>query len=115
MGIYDALKDGVEVVQKAGNVEVMKKLLDAQKEALDLFEENQRLRPENAAPKKQEDGAARLMYDGQRYWLEGEKKEGPFCSTCWDVDRRLVRLYEHDRRPGEKFSGFCAYCASSRK
>jgi hypothetical protein len=117
MGIYDALKDGVEVVQKAGNIEVMKKLLDAQKEALELFDENRRLKEENAALKQQRDVSERLTHDGKRYWLKGTKsEEGPYCQTCWDVDRRLVRLVvTSDRDTDGKFYGFCAYCAGGRK
>ena len=94
MGIYEAIKDGVEVARKADNVEVMKQLLDAQKEALDLFEENRALRERVRKLEEQAELNGPLKFRENKYWLEreGQDTEGPFCATCWDVENRLVRM-----------------------
>jgi hypothetical protein len=117
MGLYEAIKDGVEVARKADNIEVMKQLLDAQKEARDLFEENRRLKEHIRELEKRRDISANLRADGKRYWLRVEKGEdGPFCTTCWDVDGRLVRLtLTSDREDDGTLYGFCAYCASGAR
>lgn len=41
MGVYDAAKDALKVAQQLDNVELVKKLLDVQRDALDLQEKYQ--------------------------------------------------------------------------
>src|SRR5690606_14990835 len=38
MGLYEALKDAVSVAQKADNIEIMRALFEAQKQALDVLD-----------------------------------------------------------------------------
>lgn len=34
-----------------------------------------------------------ILYEKPNYWLKnGEKKDGPFCQTCYDNSNKLVRL-----------------------
>ena len=55
MGIYEGLKDAINIAQKADNIDLYRKLLDLSKEALDLQEENARLRQELSTLKDEED------------------------------------------------------------
>ena len=60
MGSYEAIKDGV-VARKADNIEVMKQLLDAQKEAPDL-EENRALSADQGALEEKQNVQGSLKF-----------------------------------------------------
>ena len=44
MGWYDAIKEGIAVAQQVDNIPLVEKLIEAQKQILDLVNENQKLR-----------------------------------------------------------------------
>lgn len=43
MGWYEAIKDGISLAQKADNLLLVQNLIDAQKQILDLMNENNEL------------------------------------------------------------------------
>jgi hypothetical protein len=95
MAIYESLKDAAKVLQEAGKIEqykqileVQEKLLEMQKSILDLTTENKELREKLNIKEN-------LICEGNEYWIlkEGGKKDGPFCTNCWDVNNKLVRLH----------------------
>lgn len=94
MAIFDVLKTAAKVAQEAGKIElydqiheVSEKLLDQQKRLFELEEENKNLKE-----KLKIKGS--LIPEGNFYWLiEDEKKDGPFCTKCWDSDGKLLRLH----------------------
>lgn len=93
-GIITALKKALEVSKRLKDAEMQGVLLDAQEQVLELKEEVLDLRAENAKLKGQLDVTATLKYDRGAYWsMTGDSRDGPFCSRCWDVDRRLVRMH----------------------
>jgi ATP-dependent Clp protease ATP-binding subunit ClpC len=74
-----------------------------------LAEENAQLR---AVIRELEQGHdLPLQFHDNAYWLhrEGQTPEGPYCSTCWDIDRRLVRKLSAD--DGDMY---CEYCTHHR-
>ena len=110
MGLYEAIKDGVEVARKADNIEVMKQLLDAQKEALDLFEENRALKERIRALEEKQKIQGSLKFRDNKYWREeGGTAEGPFCTSCWDVEGRLVRMHTSPSNPKHHYCDWCQY------
>ena len=112
MGWYEAIKDGISVAQKADNIELVQTLIGAQKEMLDLVDENRRLRDRIRELETPEDISRRLRFDGKRYWLDRDGKEdGPYCSICFDHDRKLIRLTN-----GEMVGVFwCGVCTTKRR
>ena len=116
MGLYEAIKDGVEVARKADNIEVMKQLLDAQREALDLFEENRALKDRIRELEEKQKLQGSLKFRDNQYWREdGETSEGPFCTTCWDVENRLVRMRQGTRSGTGREFFYCDWCIYQRK
>jgi ATP-dependent Clp protease ATP-binding subunit ClpA len=74
-----------------------------------LAEENAQLR---AVIRELEQGHdLPLQFRDNAYWLqrEGQTPEGPYCSTCWDIDRRLVRKLSAGN--GDLY---CEYCTHHR-
>ena len=75
-----------------------------------LFEENARLR--QRIRELEQTPHAPLQFRDNAYWLErGDgTNDGPFCSTCWDIDRRLVRKMVES---GD--AAYCEFCKNSRR
>lgn len=109
MSIIDVTRDAVALVQKLDNVDLLKKLLDVQREALAMLEENKtlltRIRELEAALEDQntiESIDDNLEADDGVYWRrQDDWLDGPYCTRCWDVTTTLVRCkkeYSHGRK-----------------
>lgn len=110
MGVYEMLKDAAKLAQRADNVELMRKLLDAQAESLADRERIRTLTEENSELN------ARLRLQGEMRWngeyhayyryVQNAEPDGPFCPRCWDGDGKPVRLAEWSASPWWK----CVVC-----
>ena len=94
MSIFETLKSTAKVLQEAGKIEqyqqileTMDKLLEMQKKIVDLENENKYL-------KEKLEIKENLTYENNAYQINKEgKKDGPFCSRCWDNDQKLIRIH----------------------
>ena len=96
MGIVDTLKDVAVLVQKADNIELVKKIIGLQAEIGAMMEENRALKE---TARKLEDALelkTKMHFDKDAYWTGAGRKEadGPYCPRCFDVDRRPVRMVQ---------------------
>jgi len=106
MGILETVKDVAVLVQKADNVELLKKVLDLQTELIELTQEMATLRRELSDATDQLQFQGELRFRDNLYWRVTEGgEEGPFCSRCWDSDRKAIRMH---RREEEKLQ--CPSC-----
>ena len=90
--LLDAIKKAREVSKRIENAEVQAILLDAQEAALALKEEVIALRTENLQLQEQLSNKQALVFDRGAYWRNGEPRDGPFCSRCFDSDSKVIRL-----------------------
>ena len=96
MGVVDSLKDAVKLAQQLGSVEIAQSLIDAQQSALDMMEQNRALKEEVAQLKQALELKGAVNFHGGAYWHEVEgKRDGLFCSKCWDVNQKLVRIHHN--------------------
>src|ERR1700677_3279566 len=94
MGVYDGLKDAAKVLQESGKIEQYRQILDAQQQMLEMQKKIRELETENKNLKEKLETKGKLRHDKNAYWLEEDgKNEGPFCTCCWDVDKKLVRMH----------------------
>jgi hypothetical protein len=104
--VLDAIKKARDVAKRFKDADVQEILLEAQERALSLKEELLSLRAENLSLKEQLAAQVEVTFDGGAYWSDKDNsREGPFCSRCYDVDKRLVRL-----RPTHDFWHHCPAC-----
>ncbi len=97
MGIVDTAKEAVMLVQKIDNIELYKKNLDLQSDALKLVEENGRLKGEIKELEEAFQIKDTLTFENNHYYVvKDNEKDGPYCTYCWDKDRKLVRLHKDD-------------------
>lgn len=92
MGWYEAIKDGIAVAQQADNVPLVRELIDAQKQILDLIEENQRLRAQVKELQETSDISEKIVRHEDAYiTLKDDPQNLIYCSCCWDTQRILVQ------------------------
>ena len=79
MGWYEAIKDGIAVAQQADNVPLVRELIDAQKQILDLVDENQKLREQIREMQETTDIAGKI-----------ERHEDAYITLADDPDRSFL-------------------------
>jgi hypothetical protein len=91
MGVYEAAKDALKAAQKADNIELIQKVMDVQKEALDMQD---KMREKNEEIDKLKDEYRKLsdkllmadtyILDLNVYWKkEDNERKQPFCPACY--------------------------------
>ncbi|MBR6504423.1 MAG: hypothetical protein IKT41_01665 [Clostridia bacterium] len=111
MGWYEAIKDGIIVAQKADNIPLVSELIDAQKQILDLVQENQKLKEENEKLLKKQDISQQIERHKDAYiTLKNDTQKLIYCSNCWDTKQQLVQAQTdengHYECPGCKTFGY---------
>jgi hypothetical protein len=89
MSLYDGLKDAAKVLKEADKIEQYKEILEALQKMLEMQARISELEDEVKQLKKAKEIDEQIEYRDKSYWLEDD---GPFCSRCWDADKKLVRL-----------------------
>lgn len=94
MGIIENVKEAAKLVQQIDNIELYRKILDLQSEAMELIEKLKRKDEEVLRLRKALELKGKLIYKNNAYFFEDENgnKEGPFCTKCFDVDKVQCRL-----------------------
>ena len=92
MGWYDAIKDGIAVAQQVDNIPLVEKLIEAQKQILDLVNENQKLREQIREMQETTDIAGKIERHEDAYiTLADDPDRHIYCSCCWDTKKILVQ------------------------
>jgi predicted nuclease with TOPRIM domain len=94
MSIFDALKLSADLYKESGKIEQYKQILDAQAQLLEMQKRIADLENENKDLKEKLRIKEDLIYENNSYWINKEgKKDGPFCSRCWDKNKDLIRIH----------------------
>ena len=97
MSVIDTAKEAVMLVQKIDNIELYKKILELQSDALKMVEENGKLRDRIKELETAFVIKDTLTFEDNHYFaMKDGTKDGPYCTLCWDNDRRLVRKHKDD-------------------
>ena len=98
MGIIEIAKDVVKLVQESDNIELFRKILDLQLEAIELIEQS-KLKDEKITKLKNALKAkGKMVCKDSAYYLTDDKDEivdGPFCTKCFDTDQDTIRIVAH--------------------
>jgi hypothetical protein len=83
-------------------LELQALMLEAQRAIADAEEENRALRHEIALLTEQASIATSLEFAETTYWRRDAERrlDGPYCPTCWDDKRKLIRLKHAEGRFG---------------
>lgn len=95
MGFYDAMKDALNLAQKADNIELYRQLLDLSAQALDLQAENSKLKEQIEELQKRKDIETQLIRHPEPYLtLTGDEIPLKYCAVCWDSEKKLIQMRE---------------------
>jgi regulator of replication initiation timing len=97
MSIITSAKEIADLVQKLGNIELYRKIVELEGQIIELTRENHSLSEQVNELQKQLAFKSQIQYEGKMYRrVDGTAKTGPYCQRCYDVDRKLVRLQSWD-------------------
>ncbi len=88
--LVDNIREIVTLVQQIGNIDLYKRIVDLQADAVNLEQENLRLREQVANLEKKWEIQEDLAFRDNMYWRSSG--EGPYCVPCWDNHRKLMRM-----------------------
>ena len=93
MGWYEAIKDAINIAKKANNIEVMQSLIDAQQQMLEMQKELELLREENKQLLNISIIEEKIVrHKATVITLDDDKDRIPYCSCCWDKEKKLIQL-----------------------
>ncbi len=97
MGFLDNIKAVAKTVQQIGNIELYQKILDLKSDAMDMLEENRKFRAELEEANQRLNIRDNLRFSFNMYYLPDKdgKRNGPFCSSCYDASQNLIRLHSY--------------------
>lgn len=98
MGFLDNAKELVGLVQRVGDLELYRKIVDLQSDAVALAARNFDLESENRALKSKLAEQDALEFRQPYYWKRDDPV--PFCPKCKDADGRAARMSDAENWNG---------------
>lgn len=96
MGLYEAAKDALKVAQSADNVQLIQKLLDVQKMALEMQDKQQSLQQKVTQLENEIQDMSNIkkyVFQNDKSWLiDPEFPDRKFCPVCTHKIRTPVPL-----------------------
>lgn len=111
MGTFDTLTKMYDLVSGSSDPVLLKSVLEVQQDLIRLQEENRLLRQENNELKNKEITRNMLEHRGNAYYQNGE---GPYCTTCFDVEGNLIRLILEKVQYQDFLWGTCGNCKAKK-
>jgi hypothetical protein len=99
------------LAKAAGDTQLYEKIVELTGMLNEAVADNSALRAQVAELSETLRVKASLRFDGRAYWTgEGTGPEdGPYCSKCWDDERKLIRLHPHSGLEDDGMFG-CPKC-----
>lgn len=91
--------DFLKIIELIKDPDLRMKITELYGQNIELKEENHKLRMELQEIKEKSKINSELIHKDNHYY---NRKDGPFCTKCWDVDNRLVRLHDKGFWNGQK-------------
>lgn len=84
--IMDNINTAKELADKLNNLELKLVIIDLKEQVLNLRDENVNLKEQLSEKEKYD-----MHFKRNMYWNPDET-DGPYCSKCWDDNKKAVRL-----------------------
>jgi hypothetical protein len=95
MGLFDKLRNIVKVLKEAYKIKEYEKIVDAQQKITEMRQKIFDLEKENKELCDKLEIKGKVVPGDNVYWLEeGANKDGPFCTCCYDSEKKLIRLHK---------------------
>lgn len=110
MGINDTLSSLKDILVGLDNAQAMGTLIELQQQAYSILDENRELRLKLEDIQRLDEMSHKLTFRSNAYFLEGD--ENPYCTKCWDADKKMVHLTKTERASMRLGNKICTNCKS---
>lgn len=96
--IKDTIQMGLKIAEKFKDLELKEIILNLKTRILELEEEKLNLKTETHELKQklEDKNKYNLIFKNNSYWnTQKNGEEGPFCSACWDNNKKTIRLKKY--------------------
>ena len=95
--VTQLLSGAIELAKRYKDSELSGALVNIHGVVFGLMEERQELKEALKKAKDTRSLAKRRKFEHNSYWLPSDGgPEGPYCSRCWDVEDKSVRMHDRD-------------------
>jgi hypothetical protein len=97
MGVVENLKDLAELVKKAGQIELYKKISEAEDEVREVAREKRRLEDRVAELERALSFKEETVFRAPFYYLK-EGDQTPYCPCCWENQKtpvHVILIFDH--------------------
>lgn len=108
MGLLEDIKDIGDVIKKAGDIDLYRRIVKLEGEVIDLTREKRLAGERIAELERALKFQGELKFTEPYYWIEGDPT--PFCPACWDTKR----VASHIVKIREPFRACKAQCPSCK-
>lgn len=110
MGLLPDYKEITELLKKGLTLEAQEKIMELRVGAIELQEENIKLRERLKQLESEASLAKDLSFERGVYWMRKDpSRQGPYCSVCYDDKKKLIRLHS-GRDNSEGHFWICLVC-----
>jgi hypothetical protein len=110
MGVLDEMKEIGDLIKKAGDIELYRKIVKLEGEVTELTRDKRRAEEKNEELQRALKFKTELEFREPFYWLKGDSV--PYCPVCWEDKTKAVHIvYSHRNSHGEYWD--CKTCRSS--
>lgn len=111
MGLQESFDKMLGLVTGSNDPMLLKSVIEVQRELVELQEKNRNLRNKIHDLKNIEIFKSELEYKSNAYY---KGSEGPFCTNCFDVNGKLVRLLLTKVNSNSMIQGSCVNCGTEK-
>jgi hypothetical protein len=90
MSIVDNLEEVADIIKKAGDIELYRKIVKLEGAIIELTREKMKLEEQNADLQKLLNAKQEMKFNKPFYYQENDPH--PFCPQCWEADKKAVHL-----------------------
>jgi len=108
MNIIANAKEIADLVKNTGDVELFKKIVDLQREIIELTKNNRKLSGQVEQLKTSLKNKDKMEYREPFYYLNGD--DVPYCPRCWEKDELALHMIADNERSLSGLGYTCTTC-----
>lgn len=97
MSIIDNVKEVADLIQKVGDMELYRKIVDLKAEIVELSRNNMKLEQENSELRAKLEIKENMEFRQPFYFLGDDKI--PYCPLCWESEQKAIHLMGPKKTP----------------
>jgi hypothetical protein len=112
VSIFGRIWSAFKIIPMILKLNLYKELAASKKENIELAEQLSRAKKEIEELKNLIAKTGSLVFSNNAYYLfsfDGKPSDGPFCSSCWDNNKKLIHLHISNSPTGTK-AMWCPFC-----